>query len=84
MIIDAILGVLLAVPNMLLDGMGNIGITIPDGVFSFLSSVLPFLGYLLPIVALLPLMGIEMAVMIFKIVWAIILRVKSFVPTMGA
>lgn len=63
---------------------GHIAIPIPDGIFSFLDWMLPSLNYWLPISALLPIIVIELAVMGFKIIWAIILRVKSFIPTMGA
>lgn len=84
MILDAILSVLLSVPNMLLDSMGDIVINISEGVFSFLDTVLPYLNYFVPINSLLPLLAIEIAIIGFKIIWAIILRVKSFIPTMGS
>lgn len=84
MIIDAILGVVLAIPNMLLDSIGDLSVSIPDGVFSFLDWMLPSLNYWLPISSLVPLIVIELAVMGFKIIWAIVLRVKSFIPTMGS
>lgn len=84
MIIDIILSSICALPLLLLDKIPSIQITIPDGVFDWLLSMSRALGYLLPIKALMPILVISFGISAFKISWAIILRVKSFIPTMGA
>lgn len=84
MIIDAIFSVILAIPNALLDSIPNVSLSFASDSMSYLNSVLAYIGYFLPITQLIPLMVIELAVMVLKIVWAIVLMVKSFIPTMGA
>lgn len=57
---------------------------IPPEVLIGLNSLLSNLGYVFPIKQLLPILLTSTSVTLFKIVWAVVIRVKSFVPTMGA
>lgn len=84
MIIDAIFSVILAVPNALLGALGSVSLSIPGGFIQGLGSVFSSINYFVPIRSLLPIVVIELAVIGFKIIWAIVLRVKSFIPSMGA
>ena len=84
MITDALISVLSAVPLALLSLLPNVNIAIPDGVFNWLLNVCSAIGYFLPVKALLPILGIMFSVTGFKIAWSIVLRVKSFIPTMGS
>jgi len=84
MIADILLGVLLALPNMLLDTLGALSLSIPTGFVSGLSSIFGSINYFVPITQLMPILVIEFAVVGFKIIWAIVVRVKSFIPTMGS
>lgn len=83
MIIDSILSFILSIPNALLDGLPDVDLSAVGSGMSYLNSILAYIGYFIPISELIPLMVIELAVIGFKIVWAIVLRVKSFIPTMG-
>lgn len=84
MIVDAILNVILAIPTLLLDFMGELSIEIPSGIISWLDSMVYCLAYLLPISTILVIIVVEFSLMGFHIAWAIILRIKGFIPTMGA
>lgn len=83
MITEAILNILAFVPNLLLDGMQGLSITLPDNIFNGLNSIFGCLGFIFPISGLLVILGISFAIKNFQIIWAIILRIKSFIPTMG-
>lgn len=83
MITEAILNILAFVPNLLLDGMQGLSITLPDNIFNGLNSIFGCLGFIFPISGLLVILGITFAIKNFQIIWAIILRIKSFIPTMG-
>ena len=84
MITEAIFSLLCSAPLLLLDLIPTINITIPDGVIDWLLNTCNSIGYLLPVKALMPILGIMISINAFKISWALLLRVKSFIPTMGA
>ena len=58
-------------------------LTIPDDAFDTVKSGMQSLGYILPIKWLLPIIVTKMSVKAARVVMAIIVRVKSFIPTMG-
>lgn len=84
MITDMILKVLLLLPNLLLDSVNAVSISIPDGVFNSIDSIFGCLGFICPLAALLPILAIDISLSLFQIGWAIVIRIKSFIPTMGA
>lgn len=84
MITDIILDVLMAIPLVLLSLLPDVNISIPDGVFNWLITTCNAVGYLLPVKSLMPIFAIMLSVNGFKIAWAILLRVKSFIPSMGS
>lgn len=62
----------------------DIDFAIPDDVFSGLQYIFNGIAYFLPIKSLLPIIFIDVSISVFHIVWSIILRIKSFIPTMGS
>lgn len=84
MITEGILNILAFIPNLLLDGMQGVSLSIPNDIFNGLNSIFNCLGFLFPISGLLLILGVSFAIKSFQIIWSIILRVKSFIPTMGA
>lgn len=84
MITEAILNVIAFIPNLLLDSMSGISLSIPDNIFDGLNNIFNCLGFLFPISGLLIILGISFTIKNFQIIWAIILRIKSFIPSMGA
>ena len=52
--------------------------TIPEGTFDVLISILRPLGYFLPVKFICQCMALLFSLDIFNILWALILRIKSF------
>lgn len=84
MITEALINVFLFLPKLLLQALPDIDISIPKGVFDTLQNFLLNLEYIFPIVELLPILVISISLSLFKIAWALVIRIKSFIPTMGA
>ena len=85
MIIEAILALLCAIPIMLLNSLTSItSLAIPEGTFTWWYNIFDVLTYIFPVWAVLPILFITFAITGFSFIWSIILRVKSFIPTMGA
>lgn len=57
--------------------------TIPVGVFNGLVTLAKDLGYLFPISAIVPIIGFKLGLRVISFTWSIVLKVKSFIPTMG-
>lgn len=68
----------------LIDMLPALDFTIDNQVFSWFINVLKIINLVLPINQLLPILYIGFTITFFKLIWALILRVKSFIPTMGA
>lgn len=84
MITDKIIDVLLALPLLLIDSLPEVDFKIPDNVMNGVSVFLLNLGYFVPFKELMPILVISLSVKIFQIAWALVIRIKSFIPTMGA
>lgn len=85
MITQAILGLICAVPMMLLNSMTSIGsLVIPSETFDWWYNIFDVLTYVFPIWSILPILFITFTITGFSFIWSIILRVKSFIPTMGS
>lgn len=84
MITEGILNILAFIPNLLLDNISSISLSIPDNIFEGLNSIFNCLGFLFPISGLLIILGTSFSIKGFQIIWALIIRIKSFIPTMGA
>lgn len=67
----------------MLDSIIQITIEFPVNIFNGLNSLMYGVGYILPLVQLMPILITSFAFYSFKIAWAIAMRVKSFIPTMG-
>lgn len=84
MITDALLDVIMAVPLMLVSVLPSVDMSIPSGVFDWIYDIANAVGYLLPIKSLLTILSLSLSITGFQIAWALLLRIKSFIPTMGA
>lgn len=84
MITDFIINVLCALPNLLLDSMQNFNLEIPANIFNGFNSILNLLGFMFPVAGLLPILVISFGIKYFQIMWALLIRIKSFIPTMGS
>lgn len=74
MVVIAI-GLLVSVPVL--------SISIPASVASSLISICQVSAYLLPIKLLMPIIIFSFSFHTFKFLWAVVLRVKSFIPMGG-
>lgn len=84
MIIDALFSVLLAPIKLLLSALPTIGYSLPDGVFNSIVDTCAFIGYVLPIEPILMCLSIRLALISFRATMAVVVRVKSLIPTMGS
>lgn len=78
-----LINLFLLIPSFIISLLPSVDAVIPDNVFESMSVILANVGYVLPIKGLLPIFIISMSVNIFKLAMAIIVRIKSFIPTMG-
>ena len=83
MITEAILNIFMIIPQLIVDLLPTIDYTLPTDLFDTVTSVFYGLGYVLPLVRLTPIIAIDLSLSMFKIVVAIVIRCKSFIPTMG-
>lgn len=86
MITDLIINAFLAIPYLLLNSLSalDFSLSLPTDFFKTLNSLAYGIGFVLPVSGLLPIAAITLGLQVFQIAWAIILRIKSFIPTMGA
>lgn len=83
MITDIFLRLITGPVVLALKTFDNFTFTIPSGVFIGLVTLAKDLGYIFPVMAILPIFGIKFGLRILSFMWTIILKIKSFIPTMG-
>lgn len=83
MITQKVLDVFMFIPSLIIDLVPEFTTSIPENVFDGVNTVLYGIGYVLPMTALAPIFIISFAVDNFRVVIALIVRIKSFIPTMG-
>lgn len=84
MITDTIINIFLALPRNLLSLLPDVNLELPDVAFQELFDIISSLTWALPVVALMPILVISFMLQGFKIAWSLLIRIKSFIPTMGA
>lgn len=76
MIIDAIIGFFLALPNVWINSLSSVGdIVIPQGAFEWWSNTINMLTYVFPVYAIFPIFIISFGIKSFQIVWSIFVRI---------
>lgn len=86
MITDVIINIIFLIPYGLLSAMDslNIVLSLPADMFEIIKDLTVGVNYVVPIERLMPIFVVMISLSVFKIVWAIVIRVKSFIPTMGS
>lgn len=84
MIIQKLLELILNGVLGLLDLLPTLNFSIPTGILNVVGNALYGINYFVPIKDVLPILIISFAITGFRIVWASIIRIKSFIPMMGA
>lgn len=85
MITEAVISFIMFPVLLLMDGLDFIlpVVTVPTKFFMGAGILLDYISWILPIAELLPLFFIRIALECFNLVWKLVLRIKSFIPTMG-
>lgn len=84
MIFDKLIAFLLSPITGLIDLLPTLdAIAIPENALSSMGDVFGAIGYIVPWKGLLPIFTISFSILGFRIMWAFILRIKSFIPTLG-
>ncbi len=84
MITNAIVDVLLSPVLILVDLLPAVDVSIPDTAFNNMSSVFDCIGFVLPVSVICPVLVMRIGLKIARSVMALVVRIKSFIPTMGA
>lgn len=84
MLIELILGAFIALANGIISLFPTINIDIPSNVLQAGTAIFKGVGYFIPIAGLVPILLINIAIDGFKLIMAIVVRIKSFIPTMGS
>lgn len=84
MIWDTIINLILSPIDWLLGLLPSVNVHIPDGVLGAMGDVFGAIGYITPWKTVTTIFFISLALVAVRIAWAVIIRVKSFIPTMGA
>lgn len=83
LITKLIIDFILLIPNTLLDLLPDMSVAIPSNISEGLNNILGLLGFVFPVKGLLLILSLSFGIKGFHIIWAIILRIKSFIPTEG-
>lgn len=84
MITELILNVWLAPMKLALSGIGEVSISIPGNIYNYIHDILGLASYILPVQSIVTVLGISLTLTLTRIIIALVVRVKSFIPTMGA
>lgn len=84
MITKAILYVICSPILLLLDLLPSVSVTLPNDIFASMDSLFSSLGFILPMTSLCIIIASKITLKLAKITMALIVRIKSFVPTMGS
>lgn len=81
MIIDALIGFILALPNSLLNSLSSIqSLVIPEGAFVWWRDVINMLTYVFPVYAVTPILMISATVTTFTFCWGLIDKLRQWLP----
>lgn len=83
MITDAILNVLLAIPLLLLNSLPSINIDLSNSPIDTIFSYFTIFNTIVPVSDALIIISVFLVLYNFSFIWSLILRIKSFIPTMG-
>lgn len=82
MVVDAFLK-LLWTPVMALIDLLSFRVTIPSGVLAGLSTLLANVWWVFPVTSILPIFALKIGIRMAQFSFAVVVRAKSFIPTMG-
>jgi len=68
----------------LITSLPSLEFALPTNIFQACNSLFGLLGYFMPVSALAPILIGSFALDNFRLIYAILLRIKSFVPTISS
>lgn len=83
MIVELLFSPVFTLLRSLVGLLPSVSFALPDGLFDAVHSIFYGVGWCLPVAALSPILVVEVALIGFKLVLAIVVRIKSFIPTLG-
>jgi hypothetical protein len=83
MIIEKIVEVFLGIAEWLLNFLPDLNFELPVGFMEIIGNIFYGVNYFVPLNQVLPILVISFGITGFRIVWATVLRIKSFIPAMG-
>lgn len=83
MITETILNILMSLADVFLSLLPSINFTFPSGIVSGGAFLFDMVGYFYPVAGVMPLITFGLMISMFKLTMSLIVRVKSFFPTMG-
>lgn len=78
-----ILGGCFSLAFLLVSSLPSFDITLPFTAFNVLQDLFNGIAFFLPMNTIATIFSIKLAVVGFRFAWAIILRIKSFIPLLG-
>lgn len=84
MITKSILYVICSPVLLLLEVLPSVSIIFPSDIFASMDSLFAGLGYIFPMTSICIIIMTKISLKLAKITIAVIVRIKSFIPTMGA
>ena len=68
----------------IMDLLPPMSINVDDVSFGNVLNFLRLINFIIPVSEIVRILGIILGIKSIQIIWAVLLRVKSFIPTMGA
>lgn len=84
MITEKIIDIFILIPKLCLNFLPTFEFSLPDvSIFNYFIDVLSYIAYILPLGHIITIFTLSFFITNFRVIWTIILRIKSFIPTMG-
>lgn len=86
MITEIVIGFLISIPYIILYSLQgfDFNLALPNDIFNVLKDLTVGVAYVVPVAHFLLLFNIRVGILIFKCVWSLVIRLKSFIPTFGS
>lgn len=83
MVFDTLINFLVSPVTWLINLLPDMDFTVNTNVMADVFDLFRCLGYVIPWAGLLPIFTISLTYLFCRLAWAVVLRVKSFIPTLG-
>lgn len=84
MITEALINLFLTLFKGFISILPSLNFTIPDNICNTIANFFSGITYFFPVKQLLPILGFSISIVAFRILFTLIIRIKSFIPGMGS